>query len=673
MTPHNRVLLVIGGAAVIVSLVTAAVYIETNAAHAGLKVDEASAHNVQTLGDDLLTEVIEQHEAIDDYLLSSDPDPLVRYRQAVRNEYRTAGLIAADSANLSGVGEALAGIAAENAAWRLTVADPAIAAVQSGSIEAIRAVIRTQLLEHGTSHAATRQFVQQIDEVEVELSARADALDSRRVTTAAFGLAIELLAAVLSLWFVRRYGLAVARDTRRRTNASTERMTIVASLRALRTQATLEGTAAVIAEALHRLPGVDVAGVFAFSADGLVALSVVGLPGFPIRTGDILPDGQARYLLERSSDGPWAERWIQPLDASPDEERRAELGIRSRAFAPILVDGEIIGLVGLATTDEDHARHLLEDLPAVGEFASVAETILAPTLIAHRDRADQRRRMAHTIDSAAFRPVFQPVVDLATGARVGFEALTRFNDDSRPDLMFAAALKCGMGIELEKVTLEAAVHEARFLPADTWLSLNVSPALLAQRGILGQVLGDRPGRVVLEVTEHEAIESYAPLREAMHELGPSVRLAVDDAGAGVANFSHLVELRPDFVKIDAGLVRGVDTDPSRRAVVVGLVHFAAEAGCEVIAEGIETEAERATVAELGVTLGQGYLLARPARAGAWSVASEIHDASAQEPPTRAGLPAPGRTPGQPGRHALIARPDLILGRPAAAPVVLPLN
>ncbi len=104
----------------------------------------------------------------------------------------------------------------------------------------------------------------------------------------------------------------------------------------------------------------------------------------------------------------------------------------------------------------------------------------------------------------------------------------------------------------------------------------------------------------------------------MLRLGPDVRLAVDDAGAGAANFHHLVELRPDFVKIDVSLVRGVDTDLSRQAVVAGILHFAAAAHCEVIAEGIETEAELATVRELGVTLGQGYLLGRPAPAETWS-------------------------------------------------------
>jgi EAL domain-containing protein (putative c-di-GMP-specific phosphodiesterase class I) len=86
---------------------------------------------------------------------------------------------------------------------------------------------------------------------------------------------------------------------------------------------------------------------------------------------------------------------------------------------------------------------------------------------------------------------------------------------------------------------------------------------------------------------------------------------VDDAGAGSANFTHIVELRPSIVKIDAGLVRGVEHDLGRQALVVGMLHFAATAGCDVIAEGIETAAERATLVGLGVTLGQGYLLGRP--------------------------------------------------------------
>ena len=241
----------------------------------------------------------------------------------------------------------------------------------------------------------------------------------------------------------------------------------------------------------------------------------------------------------------------------------------------------------------------------------------APAVALARRRAEAQDRIESTIETRAFGPVYQPIVDLSTGATVGYEALTRFTDGYRPDEMFATALECGLGIKLETATLAVALDAARRLPPRTWLSLNVSPSLLADVARLGAALGLLARPLVIEITEHETIEAYGPLREAVFRLGPDVRLAVDDVGAGVANFRHLVELRPEFVKIDVSLVRGVDTDLSRQAVVAGILHFAAAAHCEVIAEGIETEAELAMVTELGVTLGQGYLLGRPAPAETW--------------------------------------------------------
>ncbi|MDQ2853330.1 MAG: EAL domain-containing protein [Chloroflexota bacterium] len=466
-------------------------------------------------------------------------------------------------------------------------------------------------MDKSATQTAITAFIREIDSAQAELNVRADVLDGSRIAAMVVGVAIELLAAALSLWFVRRYGISVSNDAQRRARTSSERIEIVASLRTLRAQPTAEGTATIIAAALNRLPGVDVAGVFESTPDGLLALSIVGLAGFPMQSGDLVPAGHAKHLLGRSHAGPWAERWSRPPEANPFDDALAALGIKSRAFAPIQIDGELIGLIGLGTTDADHGRHLIEELPAIGEFAVVAEAILAPALVARRDTAAKRERIAAMIKGAAFRPVFQPIVDLSTESTVGFEALTRFDDDLRPDVVFAAARECGMGMELETVTLEAALRESRDLAAGAWLSLNVSPALLTHGETLARLLAKAPRPIVLEITEHEAIDAYAPLRAAMRVLGAGVRLAVDDAGAGVANFTHLVELQPDFVKIDAGLVRGVDADPRRRAVVVGLIHYAREAGCQVIAEGIETRLERRTVTDLGVSLGQGYLLGSP--------------------------------------------------------------
>ena len=123
--------------------------------------------------------------------------------------------------------------------------------------------------------------------------------------------------------------------------------------------------------------------------------------------------------------------------------------------------------------------------------------------------------------------------------------------------------------------------------------------------------------IVLEVTEHEVIHDYAAFRDLVAELGRNIRIAVDDAGAGVANFAHIVELHPDLVKIDIGLVRGVNVDPGRQALVIAMGHFARASGCHVIAEGIETQDEAATLRNLGVQFGQGFLFGTPQPAEAF--------------------------------------------------------
>ena len=117
---------------------------------------------------------------------------------------------------------------------------------------------------------------------------------------------------------------------------------------------------------------------------------------------------------------------------------------------------------------------------------------------------------------------------------------------------------------------------------------------------------------MLELTEHAGIADYNELAEALAPLRESgVRLSVDDAGAGFASLRHILNLRPDIIKLDIGLIRGIDADPARRALASALVGFAAEIGAVIVAEGIETPDELATLCALRVTYGQGYHLARP--------------------------------------------------------------
>ena len=168
-----------------------------------------------------------------------------------------------------------------------------------------------------------------------------------------------------------------------------------------------------------------------------------------------------------------------------------------------------------------------------------------------------------------------------------------------------------LGLELEQATLEAAEEASRRLPAAAWLSLNTSPDLITDQRFLPDLVARSPRRLVLEVTEHSVVPDYQALLAALERLDHGARLAVDDAGAGFASLRHIIELRPDFVKLDIGLIRGIDSDQARQSIVAGMVHFASTTGCVLIGEGIETEGERQTLQALGLTFGQGYLFGRP--------------------------------------------------------------
>jgi EAL domain-containing protein (putative c-di-GMP-specific phosphodiesterase class I) len=117
----------------------------------------------------------------------------------------------------------------------------------------------------------------------------------------------------------------------------------------------------------------------------------------------------------------------------------------------------------------------------------------------------------------------------------------------------------------------------------------------------------------LEITEHEAIDDYATLADALAPLRErGLRVAVDDVGAGYASLRHALQLAPDMVKMDISLTRDIDRDAGRRALATALISFAAETDMTIVAEGIETAGELHALRELGVKYGQGFYLARPA-------------------------------------------------------------
>ena len=145
--------------------------------------------------------------------------------------------------------------------------------------------------------------------------------------------------------------------------------------------------------------------------------------------------------------------------------------------------------------------------------------------------------------------------------------------------------------------------------------MNASPELLGETSLAEMIAAAPNRRMVLEVTEHVEVADYDTLVSGLDALRTSgCRIAVDDAGAGYSSLRHILRLRPDYIKLDMTLTRGIDTDGDRRALASSLLTFANEVSATVIAEGIETPAELDTLRGLGATLGQGFFLARPCEA-----------------------------------------------------------
>ncbi len=250
------------------------------------------------------------------------------------------------------------------------------------------------------------------------------------------------------------------------------------------------------------------------------------------------------------------------------------------AGAPIYAGDKLVGLLSLGVSREAQRpsparkagaacrRHRLREHPERRRGTGPRRSAR------HRGTADHGSSAPSTAQE--FHPVFQPIVDLESLAIVGYEALTRFTDGTRPDLRFTEAASVGLGHDYELAAIEAALAAASHLPEGAFLTLNMSPGLVLESGRrLRKMIRATSRRLILELTEHVPIDDYAALRKAIGTLG-DVELAVDDAGAGYASLRHILELRPTFAKLDISLVRGIDADELRQALVAGLVVLRAQ-------------------------------------------------------------------------------------------------
>jgi EAL domain-containing protein (putative c-di-GMP-specific phosphodiesterase class I) len=259
------------------------------------------------------------------------------------------------------------------------------------------------------------------------------------------------------------------------------------------------------------------------------------------------------------------------------------------------------------------------DLSLAAVFAGLALQAIERARAAEASQAQVRKRIAHVLKLDKVYTVFQPVYALADRRVAGFECLSRFDAEPRqgPEFWFAEAASVGMGAELELAVIRRALPSLERLPAGLPVSFNVSPQLLLDGRLARELAPPLAGRLVLEITEHETMQGHERLAGALEPLRRmGVRVAIDDAGAGYSSFRHIVALGPEVIKLDLRLTRDIDHDPARRALASALIRYAREARAEVVAEGVETQAELDTLRELGIAKAQGYFFGRPVSLGA---------------------------------------------------------
>ncbi len=255
-------------------------------------------------------------------------------------------------------------------------------------------------------------------------------------------------------------------------------------------------------------------------------------------------------------------------------------------------------------------------------LAAVDETRRASIAASETDTRRQKETLQRIIVREEVDVLYQPILTLGELDVFGFEALSTAADGTGiadAEMLFALAAEADLSTQLDRVCRRRALTDAQRWLGDSRLFLNTDPRTIEDLGTRDDALfhlfqsgGISPHRVVLEITERSAIGNLALFEATLNRLRDhGIGVAVDDAGAGYASLNTIARLKPDFLKFDMALVRGIDRDPVRQELLATVQELGSRVGARVIAEGIETEGELTTLMEAGVEFGQGYLLAKP--------------------------------------------------------------
>lgn len=348
----------------------------------------------------------------------------------------------------------------------------------------------------------------------------------------------------------------------------------------------------------------------ATDAEEAIELAALHRPDVALLDVNMPNGGGPRAAREIRTRSP--ETRVVVLSAHEDEQSISEM--LAEGATSYLVKGTPVEDILRAIHDAGEGGVVLS-----GSVTTLVARQLATRLGREREATVTQRQTATRIQRVLdgedpFSMVFQRIVDLRAGKIVGYEALARFAGEPRrpPDVWFREAAEVGLGLELERAAVCRALERLPSLAPELFLSVNASPELVTSGGFLSALEGAATDRIIVEITEHAPVHDYPRLVRALDLLrGRGVRVAIDDAGAGFASLRHILELAPNFIKLDLSITRDICTRQASRSLAAALVTFAHGIDAMLIAEGVETTEQLGALDLLGVPLAQGYYLGRP--------------------------------------------------------------
>lgn len=280
-------------------------------------------------------------------------------------------------------------------------------------------------------------------------------------------------------------------------------------------------------------------------------------------------------------------------------------------------DGQLYGTLYCLRSQPDETLND-RDLETLRVFAAFSGRLLEAQARREHEHDAIATRIRQVLSGRQYRVVYQPIVDITHNRIIGYEALARFMSDPQrsPDIWFGEAGQVGLQSALELIVIEEALKGIAHIK-DAYLSFNVSPETILT-GAVQPLLDQYPlHRLMLEVTEHASVPDYGVIADALAPMRcEGLTLAIDDAGAGYASFRHILQLKPDVIKLDGSLIRDIDKNLNGQCLAAALIRFGHETGSRIVAECVETQAELDMLRELQVTSVQGFLLGRPMPLGA---------------------------------------------------------